>query len=144
MIVITGGAVFIVSARIWELNRQGRRDIIVVDNLASTAKWRNLVGLAYHRYIHKDEFPALARTRYMEGRIEAVIHLGACSATTEPDCDYLIRNNLEYSKAMCQRPIHLRQLRRHLRRRRPRVRRFRQGSGRPATAEHVRLLQASL
>lgn len=102
MIVITGGAGFIGSAMIWELNRRGRRDIIVVDNLASTAKWRNLVGLAYHRYIHKDEFPALARTRYMEGRIEAVIHLGACSATTEPDCDYLIRNNLEYSKAMCR------------------------------------------
>ena len=38
----------------------------------------------------------------MEGRIEAVIHLGACSATTEADCDYLMRNNLEYSKAMCR------------------------------------------
>ena len=102
MIVITGGAGFIGSAMIWELNRQGRRDIVVVDNLASTSKWRNLVGLAYHRYIHKDQFLDLLKTRYMEGRIEAVIHLGACSATTEADCDYLMRNNLEYSKAMCR------------------------------------------
>lgn len=102
MIVITGGAGFIGSAMIWELNRQGRRDIVVVDNLASTGKWRNLVGLAYHRYIHKNEFLSLLKTRYMEGRIEAVVHLGACSATTETDCDYLIRNNLEYSKAMCR------------------------------------------
>jgi len=102
MIVITGGAGFIGSAMIWELNRQGYTDIVVVDNLASTTKWRNLVGLAYHRYTHKDEFLARLNSRYMEGRIEAVIHMGACSSTTEGDCDYLIRNNLEYSKAMCR------------------------------------------
>ena len=102
MIIITGGAGFIGSAMVWELNQQGYRDIVVVDNLASTNKWRNLVGLAYHRYIQKDKFLDLLNTRYMEGRIEAVIHLGACSATTEADCDYLIRNNLEYSKAMCR------------------------------------------
>ncbi len=102
MIIITGGAGFIGSAMVWELNQQGYRDIVVVDNLASTNKWRNLVGLAYHRYIQKDKFLDLLNTRYMEGRIEAVIHLGACSATTVVDCDYLMRNNLEYSKAMCR------------------------------------------
>lgn len=102
MIIITGGAGFIGSAMAWELNRQGVRDILVVDNLGSTNKWRNLVGLKYHRYIHKDEFLGLTKTRYMEGRIEAVIHMGACSATTEADCDYLVRNNLEYSKTLCR------------------------------------------
>ncbi|HBE94720.1 MAG TPA: ADP-glyceromanno-heptose 6-epimerase [Desulfovibrio sp.] len=102
MIIITGGAGFIGSAMAWELNRQGVRDILVVDNLGSTNKWRNLVGLKYHRYIHKDEFLGLTKTRYMEGRIEAVIHMGACSATTEPDCDYLVHNNLEYSKTLCR------------------------------------------
>jgi ADP-L-glycero-D-manno-heptose 6-epimerase len=102
MIIITGGAGFIGSAMAWELNRQGHKDILVVDNLASTSKWRNLVGLAYHRYIHKDNFLDLLKTRYMEGRIEAVIHMGACSSTTEADCDYLMRNNLEYSKALCR------------------------------------------
>lgn len=100
MIVITGGAGFIGSAMVWELNRQGYEDIVVVDNLGQATKWRNLVGLAYHRYIHKDQFLELRKTRYMEGRVEAVIHLGASSSTTETDCDYLIRNNLEYSKAM--------------------------------------------
>ena len=102
MIIITGGAGFIGSAMVWELNQQGYREIVVVDNLGTTNKWRNLVGLAYHRYIQKDKFLDLLNTRYMEGRIEAVIHLGACSATTEVDCDYLVRNNLEYSKAMCR------------------------------------------
>jgi ADP-L-glycero-D-manno-heptose 6-epimerase len=102
MIIITGGAGFIGSAMAWELNRQGIRDILVVDNLGTTNKWRNLVGLEYHRYIHKDAFLDLLGTRYMEGRIEAVIHMGACSSTTEADCDYLVRNNLEYSKALCR------------------------------------------
>jgi ADP-L-glycero-D-manno-heptose 6-epimerase len=102
MIIITGGAGFIGSAMVWELNQQGYTDIVVVDNLASTNKWRNLVGLAYHRYIHKELFLELLKTRYMEGRVEAVIHLGACSSTTETDCDYLIKNNLEYSKTMCR------------------------------------------
>ena len=102
MIIITGGAGFIGSAMAWELNRQGVRDILVVDNLGSTNKWRNLVGLKYHRYIHKDEFLGLTKTRYMEGRIEAVIHMGACSSTTEADCDYLVHNNLEYSKTLCR------------------------------------------
>lgn len=102
MIIITGGAGFIGSAMVWELNRQGVRDILVVDNLGSTNKWRNLVGLKYHRYIHKDEFLGLTKTRYMEGRIEAVIHMGACSSTTEADCDYLVHNNLEYSKTLCR------------------------------------------
>ena len=46
MIILTGGAGFIGSAMVWELNQQGYRDIVVVDNLASTNKWRNLVGLA--------------------------------------------------------------------------------------------------
>jgi len=102
MIVITGGAGFIGSAMIWALNQRGYTDIVVVDNLGKTNKWRNLVGLSYHRYIHKDEFLPLLKTRYMEGRIEAIIHMGACSSTTEADCDYLIHNNLEYSKAMCR------------------------------------------
>lgn len=102
MIIITGGAGFIGSAMIWELNQQGIKDIVVVDNLASTNKWRNLVGLSYHRYIHKDQLMDLLKSRYMEGRIEAIVHLGACSSTTETDCDYLMRNNLEYSKALCR------------------------------------------
>lgn len=102
MIVITGGAGFIGSAMIWELNRRGRTDIIVVDNLAATEKWRNLVGLAFDRYIHKDEFLARLCSLTRPGEIEAVIHMGACSATTQGDCDYLMRNNLEYSKAMCR------------------------------------------
>ncbi len=100
MIVITGGAGFIGSAMVWELNRRGYTDIVVVDNLATTTKWRNLVGLSYTRYVHKDEFLTRLASLAQDGPVEAVIHMGACSSTTEADCDYLMRNNLEYSKAM--------------------------------------------
>jgi ADP-L-glycero-D-manno-heptose 6-epimerase len=99
MIIITGGAGFIGSAMIWELNRRGYTDILVVDNLATSGKWANLVGLIYRDYIQKDEF--LTRLpRVGSDKVEAVIHMGACSSTTEADCDYLMRNNLEYSKHM--------------------------------------------
>ena len=47
MFIVTGGAGFIGSAIIWELNRRGVDDILVVDNLASTEKWKNLVRLKY-------------------------------------------------------------------------------------------------
>ena len=100
MIVITGGAGFIGSAMVWELNRRGYTDIVVVDNLATTTKWRNLVGLSYTRYVHKDEFLTRLASLAQDGPVEAVIHMGACSSTTEADCDYLMRNNLEYSKDM--------------------------------------------
>ena len=36
----------------------------------------------------------------MTGGVQAVIHLGACSSTTERDFDYLYQNNFEYTKAL--------------------------------------------
>ena len=56
MFIVTGGAGLIGSAIIWELNRRGVEDIIVVDNLASTEKWKNLVHLKYSDYMHRDMF----------------------------------------------------------------------------------------
>ena len=36
------------------------------------------------------------------GRFDHVLHLGACSATTERDANYLMRNNYEFTKQLCQ------------------------------------------
>lgn len=114
MYIITGGAGFLGSALVWELNRRGVADILVVDNLASTEKWKNLVGLDYLSYMHRDRFIDLIRGDALEdavenefgpsgfsGRIKGIVHLGACSSTTERDADFLMRNNLEYSKTLC-------------------------------------------
>ena len=101
MIVITGGAGFIGSAMLWELNGQGREDILIVDDLGSTTtdKWKNLSGLSFADFIHKSEFLAwFAENRLPE--ISAVIHMGAISATTETDASLLLENNYNYSKEL--------------------------------------------
>jgi ADP-L-glycero-D-manno-heptose 6-epimerase len=94
MIIVTGGAGFIGSNIVARLAEAGR-EVIVVDRLGHDDKWRNL---AKHplRDIVKPEavFGLLAR----EGRhIEAIVHMGAISATTERDVDLVIENNLRLS-----------------------------------------------
>jgi len=106
MIVVTGGAGLIGSAVVQQLNKRGREDILIVDHLGHTDKWRNLSPLRFMDYLEKDAFERLLDSGTLSGRLpgdstlDAVIHLGACSATTEPDASYLIRNNFEYSRKL--------------------------------------------
>jgi ADP-L-glycero-D-manno-heptose 6-epimerase len=105
MYIVTGGAGFIGSAMIWKLNTLGVEDILVVDNLGLSEKWKNLVNRTFSTYMHRDAFLDAVRDDSLErlapGKVEAVIHMGACSSTTERDADFLMRNNLEYSKTLC-------------------------------------------
>jgi ADP-L-glycero-D-manno-heptose 6-epimerase len=101
LIFITGAAGFIGSALAWRLNRMGRERLILVDRLGKSSKWRNLVPLRYLDYLEKDDFlEALAGGRWNGESVAAVLHMGACSATTEPDASYLAKNNFEYSKRL--------------------------------------------
>ncbi len=101
MYIVTGGAGFIGSAVVWKLNQQGVDDILIVDQLGQSDKWKNLVNRRYRDYIHKDRFLKTVVGGGFE-KVEAIIHMGACSATTETDADYLITNNFHYSKALAQ------------------------------------------
>ena len=56
MIIVTGGAGFIGSAFVWKLNQEGVEDIMIVDRLGTTDKWKNLVNLRFEDYIYKDDF----------------------------------------------------------------------------------------
>ncbi len=98
MIILTGGAGFIGSCFLKKLNDNGIKDIIVVDRLGSTEKWKNLVGKRFKNYYHKNEFfDILFNSKEKFGKIDAIIHLGACSSTTETDVDYVMSNNTQYS-----------------------------------------------
>jgi ADP-L-glycero-D-manno-heptose 6-epimerase len=97
VIVITGGAGFIGSALVWGLNRRGIDDIIVVDHLEESEKWRNLVPLRFADYFDKMEFIEKLEQGYFGKTIDAILHMGACSSTTETNADYFIANNYRYS-----------------------------------------------
>jgi len=97
MIVVTGGAGFIGSAFVWKLNQEGIDDIVIVDRLGTSDKWKNLVNLRFIEYIKKDDFLQMIYADQVPFKARAVIHMGACSSTTERDADYLWMNNYLYS-----------------------------------------------
>jgi ADP-L-glycero-D-manno-heptose 6-epimerase len=105
MIVVTGGAGFIGSNIVAALNRHGRRDILVVDDLTDGHKFRNLAGLDIADYQDRYEF-LVSLSSATPPACEAILHQGACSETTEWDGRYMMDVNYRYSKELfgfCQR-----------------------------------------
>ncbi len=97
MIVVTGGAGFIGSNVVNRLNQQGADNIIIVDHLDVNDKWKNINGLKFADIYEKEDFFNLVIDENVPFNIDAIIHLGACSSTTEKDADYLVQNNFKYS-----------------------------------------------
>ena len=102
MYIVTGGAGLIGSAVVAALNQRGISDILVVDHLGNSDKWKNLAPLAYDDYLEKGEFREMLRRNAFGGNIEGVFHLGACSSTTERDASYLIDNNFRYTAELAE------------------------------------------
>lgn len=101
MHIVTGGAGFIGSAFVAKLNQQGIDDILVVDELESSTKWRNLLGKRFRDYIHKSKFLELLASDALHG-ISSITHLGACSSTTETNVEFLMENNYRYSRTVAE------------------------------------------
>jgi ADP-L-glycero-D-manno-heptose 6-epimerase len=99
MILVTGGAGFIGSVLVAELNKSGRKDILIVDRLRDSTKWLNLRKLQYSSYLHSDQL-FLKENEAVFNDLEAIFHIGACSSTTEMNMDYLMENNVNYSKKL--------------------------------------------
>ena len=100
LIVITGGAGFIGSGVVSALNQKGINNLIIVDELRQTEKWKNLIGKQFVDVISKSQL-----FNWLVGResiVEAFIHLGACSDTMETDASYLLENNYRYSVRLAE------------------------------------------
>ena len=100
MFIVTGGAGFVGSNLVRELNRRGHTDILVVDNLTHSEKARNLADLIVSDYMDKREFRTRLDAGTLDLRPEAVFHNGACSDTMESDGRYMMENNYGDSKAL--------------------------------------------
>jgi ADP-L-glycero-D-manno-heptose 6-epimerase len=102
MIVITGGSGFIGSALVWRLNQKGITEILVVDHLCESEKWKNLVPLRFSDYLDRQEFITRLERGDFGIAIDAILHLGACSSTTERNADFLMENNYRYTMRIAQ------------------------------------------
>jgi ADP-L-glycero-D-manno-heptose 6-epimerase len=101
MILVTGGAGFIGSNLVRAFNERGESDILIVDNLRSTPKFRNLLDLQFADYIDKHDFRhQLASGAFDQHSFKAIYHQGACTSTTETNAGYVLDNNYTYSKEL--------------------------------------------
>jgi len=103
MIIVTGGADFIESNLVYNLNQKGIKDIIIVDSLNSPEKVKNCNRNRFKDFIDKKVF--LQKLTSL-GKVDIILHQGACSNTMESDGNYILNNNFEYTKELfhfCQK-----------------------------------------
>jgi ADP-L-glycero-D-manno-heptose 6-epimerase len=105
VIIVTGGAGFIGSNLIRAINQRGESNILLVDHLANGRKMHNISDLDIADYLDKTEFIEQIESSPFLNDVKAVFHQGACSATTEWDGQYVMKNNYDYSKRLLNKCI---------------------------------------
>ena len=98
-VLVTGAAGFIGSRLVRELNSRGIENIVIADFLGTDERWRNLEPLAFTDYVDAGTLLDALESAKL-GDFELVLHMGACSSTTERDAAYLMRNNYEYTRRL--------------------------------------------
>ncbi len=100
--IVTGASGLIGSAAVWALNKAGEQDILAVDHLGTSEKWKNLRALRFTDYMERDTFMEYLLEGDILDGVQGIIHMGACSSTTETDATYLVHNNFEYTKTLAE------------------------------------------
>lgn len=96
MIIVTGAAGFIGSCLVSKLNREGFKDIVIVDDFSDPEKMKNLEGKSYNLKIHRDDF--IQWLKENQRLVQFVFHIGARTDTTEFNKEIFDRLNLNYTK----------------------------------------------
>ena len=106
-LIVTGAAGFVGSNVVHDLNLQGYERIVVVDDLADGHKFKNLLGAAFYGYLDRHDFEhRLNHETLNAAQVAAIVHLGACTDTTEWDGQRMMADNFQSSVAVydwCQR-----------------------------------------
>lgn len=93
MIIVTGATGFIGSNLLAIMEGRGYDDIVVVDSFGHEGKWRNVAKRGPLSFVLPDQLETLLETSH--GSVDAVLHLGAISSTTETDVDKIVANNFQ-------------------------------------------------
>ena len=99
LIVVTGALGFIGSCVVRHLNDQGKENLLLVDDLGNSLKWKTLLGKRYVDLLSIKELPVWLKS---SPSISAIIHLGACSDTLEKNGEYLMENNYRYTQRLAE------------------------------------------
>src|SRR5256884_4305025 len=98
--VVTGAAGFVGSNLVRALNARGETQILAVDDLEGSDKFRNLAACEIADYLDKDDFRRRLEAGALSGSIVIVFHQGACSDTMETDGRFMMEPNYRYSMAL--------------------------------------------
>src|SRR5579864_7264996 len=100
MIIVTGANGFIGSAIVWELNQRGRRDLLCVDSVGLAERPQILARAHYQNFLLRDEVFEFLKSPVAAPAVDWIIHMGACSDTTETNIEFLRENNTEYTRKL--------------------------------------------
>lgn len=100
MVIITGANGFIGSALVWELNESGQDSIVCVDTIPVADRPTLLSKRVYKKFLTKDEIWKYLDTKEAIESVDCILHMGACSTTTELNVDFLNENNVEYTRRL--------------------------------------------
>lgn len=100
MWILTGANGFIGSALLSELNKRGVKDLIITDTVRPEDRSQLLQGKSYSHFFHTDELFDALLDQSLAKDVKGVVHMGACSSTTEMDVEFLKKNNTEYTQKL--------------------------------------------